>query len=239
MMPAEAGGQALFALAASDKGEWGAAESRVERARQIVRDLGLEDRPPQALTFAVSAALYLHAGSIDESRRDWNRARMLLAHLAGFTPWIAVLTRCTLAQVSIGLGDGPAARALVTEAEEILNTTPGWDALRPRVALVQTAVTDVRLPLTASASPLTIAELRVLRYLPTHLSLAGIAAELFVARNTVKTHALAIYRKLGVSSRSTAVSRARDYGLLVDGVRCLTRREMGQSEAPTPGDEAK
>ena len=46
--------------------------------------------------------------------------------------------------------------------------------------------------------PLTTAELRVLRYLPTHLSFQAMADELFVSRNTVKTQAIAIYRKLGV-----------------------------------------
>ncbi len=52
-----------------------------------------------------------------------------------------------------------------------------------------------------AASPLTPAELRVLRYLPTHLSFAEIADEVYVSRNTVKTQAIAVYRKLGVGSR--------------------------------------
>ena len=64
------------------------------------------------------------------------------------------------------------------------------------------------LPLGVSAAPLTPAELRVLRYLPTHLSFAEIADEVFVSRNTVKTQAIAVYRKLGVTSRAAAVDRA-------------------------------
>ncbi len=62
--------------------------------------------------------------------------------------------------------------------------------------------------------PLTTAELRVLRYLPTHLSFQAIAEELFVSRNTVKTQAIAIYRKLGVSSRGEAVTAALELGLI-------------------------
>jgi LuxR family maltose regulon positive regulatory protein len=54
----------------------------------------------------------------------------------------------------------------------------------------------------------------VLRYLPTHLSFAQIADELFVSRNTVKTQAIAVYRKLDVSSRAEAVERARGLGLV-------------------------
>lgn len=61
---------------------------------------------------------------------------------------------------------------------------------------------------------LTTAELRVLAQLPTHRSSVEIGELLYVSRNTVKSHTLSIYRKFGVSSRSEAVDRARDLGLL-------------------------
>jgi LuxR family maltose regulon positive regulatory protein len=54
----------------------------------------------------------------------------------------------------------------------------------------------------------------VLQVLPTHLSLAEIAARLYVSRNTIKAQTIAIYRKLGTSSRSGAVELARAAGLL-------------------------
>ena len=56
---------------------------------------------------------------------------------------------------------------------------------------------------------LTTAELRILRFLPTHLSFREIAERTFVSANTVKTQANAVYRKLDVSSRSEAVDPAR------------------------------
>ena len=65
-------------------------------------------------------------------------------------------------------------------------------------------------------STLTTAELRVLRFLPSHLSFREIAERLHVSANTVKTQAHAVYRKLDASSRSEAVDRAREVGL-VDG----------------------
>ena len=64
------------------------------------------------------------------------------------------------------------------------------------------------------AEPLTGAERRVLELLPTHLTEAGMAEQLFVTRNTVKTHVKGVYRKLGVASRAEAVRCARDTGLL-------------------------
>jgi LuxR family transcriptional regulator, maltose regulon positive regulatory protein len=66
----------------------------------------------------------------------------------------------------------------------------------------------------AALEPLSDRELRVLRYLPTHLSAPEIAAELSIATSTVKTHMRSLYAKLGVHSRAEAVQAARDLGLL-------------------------
>ena len=63
-------------------------------------------------------------------------------------------------------------------------------------------------------SALTAAELRLLPMLTTHLSFPLIAAEMFLSSSTVKSEAFSIYRKLGVSARSQAVTRSRDLGLL-------------------------
>jgi LuxR family transcriptional regulator, maltose regulon positive regulatory protein len=50
--------------------------------------------------------------------------------------------------------------------------------------------------------------------LATHLSFPQIGAELFLSPSTIKSQALSLYRKLGVSSRSQAVARARELALL-------------------------
>jgi len=62
--------------------------------------------------------------------------------------------------------------------------------------------------------PLSNAEIRVLRYLPTHLSAPEIAGELSVSTSTVKTHLRNLYAKLGAHSRGEAVEFARALGLL-------------------------
>ena len=70
----------------------------------------------------------------------------------------------------------------------------------------------------AWAMSLTGAELRLLPYLATHLTFPEIASRLFISRNTVKTEAVSIYRKLGASSRSQAIERAVEVGLLESSV---------------------
>jgi LuxR family transcriptional regulator, maltose regulon positive regulatory protein len=62
--------------------------------------------------------------------------------------------------------------------------------------------------------PLSHAEARVLRYLPTKLSAPEIADELYLSVNTVKTHMRHLYDKLGAHRRHEAVEQARALGLL-------------------------
>jgi LuxR family maltose regulon positive regulatory protein len=62
--------------------------------------------------------------------------------------------------------------------------------------------------------PLSKSEIRVLRYLPTHLTAAEIASELYVSTTTVKTHLRNLYAKLGAHRRAEAVKSARALGLL-------------------------
>jgi LuxR family maltose regulon positive regulatory protein len=66
---------------------------------------------------------------------------------------------------------------------------------------------------------LTHSEIRVLRYLPTHLTAPEIADELFLSVNTVSTHTRHLYAKLGVHGRHEAVERARALGLLAPSAR--------------------
>jgi LuxR family maltose regulon positive regulatory protein len=74
----------------------------------------------------------------------------------------------------------------------------------------------------ALREPLSHAELRVVRYLPSNLKATEIASGLCVSPNTVRTHLRHIYAKLDAHTRSEAVTRARRLGLL--GPACLSAR---------------
>jgi LuxR family maltose regulon positive regulatory protein len=69
--------------------------------------------------------------------------------------------------------------------------------------------------------PLSEGETRVLRYLPTNLSLPEIASELHLSTNTVKTHVRHVYAKLGAHGRTEAVERARRLRVLAPESRRL------------------
>jgi LuxR family maltose regulon positive regulatory protein len=58
--------------------------------------------------------------------------------------------------------------------------------------------------------------MRLMPFLPTHLSFREIGDELNLSRNTIKTQAISIYRKLGVSTRGDAIDEAVRLGLVAD-----------------------
>ena len=74
--------------------------------------------------------------------------------------------------------------------------------------------TSARVPPAELLEPLSVREGEVLRFLPTMMSNADIASELYVSVNTVKTHVKSIYRKLEVTRRQDAVRRARQLHIL-------------------------
>ena len=69
--------------------------------------------------------------------------------------------------------------------------------------------------------PFTESEIRILRYLPTHLTAREIASQLHVSAHTVTTHMRHLYAKLGVHRRHEAVAQARALGLLSPSSRWL------------------
>lgn len=75
---------------------------------------------------------------------------------------------------------------------------------------------DTVFPEPLRVEQLSAAELRVLRELSDGLPLAHIGRRLYLSESTVKTHVRRIYRKLGVTSRGEAVTRARELALLED-----------------------
>jgi LuxR family maltose regulon positive regulatory protein len=128
-------------------------------------------------------------------------------------PWYAVFGRLVQARVAILLGDGAMARTLIDEARGHMNRDLEGSLVSSILASTAESLSTVRAD-GISAGSLTAAELRVLQFLPSHLTFPKIGEHLFLSTNTVKTHALAIYRKLGVTSRAQAVDRARTLGLV-------------------------
>jgi len=137
-----------------------------------------------------------------------------LAKIVELPPWLGVQCRQALARAHLLLGDVAATRLLLSEAQTLLGRPPRPAVLDGGVQAIWQEVEQLPVGMPHGAPALTTAELRVLQWLPTYLSFEEIGRQLFVSRNTVKTQAIATYRKLGVTSRTEAVECAHRLGLI-------------------------
>jgi LuxR family maltose regulon positive regulatory protein len=201
-------------LVAMARDEWDRAEGFAGRARTVLFRAGIEESYATPLISALRARAAMHRGDGPAARRELISAQHLRSLLTYALPYLAVQARLELAHVHLALADQPGARTLMREVDDLLRRRPGlgtlvWEAEALRVQLSRERSSGV-----PGASALTAAELRLLPLLSTHLSFPEIGQELFLSRSTIKTEAMSIYRKLGASSRSQAVTRSRELGLL-------------------------
>ncbi|HWI32159.1 MAG TPA: LuxR C-terminal-related transcriptional regulator [Microbacterium sp.] len=202
-----------LAMVSMAGGRWEDAAEQLATALSLIEAHRLQDYPNALLTFAGLARLAAHRGDLAMAHRELTRAMRARPACTYALPTVAVRVRIHLATTYWSLGDAATARHLVREIDDILLHRPALGALLDQIASLKALVTTATNG-TRGGPPLTPAELRLLPYLQTHLTLPEIAARLFVSRNTVSTEVGAIYRKLGVASRSEAVDRATAVGLL-------------------------
>lgn len=201
-----------LALLAIESGHWAAAREHAYGGVAMIDSSHMDGYPTTALALAVAARVAVHDGDHDHGGRllaRGMRARIGCTHLI---PYLSIRTRIQLAKAHVALGDRSAAWHLLKEIDDLLRR-------RPDVGAVETQVEEFRKALAAEPAaggsvPLTPAELRLLPYLQTHLTIAEIGQRLFISRNTVSSEVGSIYRKLGVTTRGGAVERANALGLL-------------------------
>jgi LuxR family maltose regulon positive regulatory protein len=201
-------------MLAMSRGDWPQAELLAERARASARPEWLEEHAASALLYAVLARLAVHRGDAPQARSDLAHAEGLRPKLTYALPHLAVQVRLELARAYLALTDLSAAKSVLWEADSLLWQRPDLGVLR-RQADGLGAQLDAMRKGTIGASSLTAAEVRLLRLLGTHYSFREIGGQLCLSQHTVKSQAMSIYRKFGVSSRSEAIQYARDLGLLI------------------------
>ncbi len=135
-----------------------------------------------------------------DNRREWYRYHVLFAE---------VLRLMLTAQERAELGDKAAAWLAAHGLEELAAAYARPMAEKPGSVSPHPAAQGQPL-----VEPLSEREIEVLRLIADGLSNAEIAARLVIAQGTVKRHINNIYGKLGVQSRTQAVARSRELGLL-------------------------
>jgi LuxR family maltose regulon positive regulatory protein len=203
-----------LALMKLDRKDLDAAEAEITMAWRLLEDQPIEDYVAAAIYFAAAARISLARNRPATARDLLVRAMRMRPQLNAAFPWFGVQTRVELARAHLALGDVQGARTLFREASDVMQQRPELGTLRAQTRQLEDMLANAASLDDGWASTLTAAELRLLPLLTTHLSFREIAERLFVSRNTVKSQAISVYRKLGASSRSEAIQRALELGLV-------------------------
>jgi two-component system, NarL family, nitrate/nitrite response regulator NarL len=145
-------------------------------------------------------------GVVHALRRDGVATRVLL--VSAITEGAIVFK--ALQEGAAGYLSKDARRSEVIDA--VIKVARGETVVPPELAAG--LVDQIRLRADSPAPALTDREMEVLRRFATGLSIPQVAAELYLAPSTVKTHTQRLYEKLGVSDRAAAVAAAMRLGLL-------------------------
>jgi LuxR family maltose regulon positive regulatory protein len=206
-------------LAAADE-RWDAADELARTASEVLQTEHLEAHPTSPMTFAAGMRAAVHHGDWVRAGNDLERVR---DHLPEHAPaWFSVLVHLEVARALAGLSKRDEAAAELAGAESLLADAPDLGVLATQAA-------ELRAELDRGVRPggtygrLTPAELRLLPHLATHRTFREIGDHLGISRNTVKTQAICSYRKLGAGSRSEAVLRAVELGLIAGSEALETR----------------
>jgi LuxR family maltose regulon positive regulatory protein len=205
---------AQLAVVATERGEMELASDFAQRAHTLIAEHDLAGRPTSALVFATWADAAMREGRVDEAKAAAARCLSLVRQVEDSLAWFGAEARILLARVSLALGHVATARELLADASRLARRIPDVIVFERWFTAAWAQFDERAENALAGVALLTTAELRVLRFLPTHYSFHEIAQRLHVSSNTVKTHVHAVYRKLDASSRSEAVANATSAGLL-------------------------
>jgi LuxR family maltose regulon positive regulatory protein len=211
---AQVAAMSVRALVAAASAQDDAAETLALAAHELAAGRERGGVATDALELAVSTRALLRRARWEEAQAELESLKRLTPSLTPALPWVAVQALLELARAEITLRDTDGAQEALAEIGTILDRRPHLGVLVAQAEEVEREVEALATSRPSSKSALTAAELRLLPLLTTHLSFREIGDQFFVSRNTVKTQAISIYRKLGVTSRSQAIAAALRLGLV-------------------------
>ena len=195
-----------MAFAATEIGERRDAQRFAFEALLLVDEARLDEIAQSAIAHAAGAQAHQQRGDQAEAARQLEHVRRLRPLLHGVT-WLDADLALRCGEISLSLGDLAGALGFKLAANDALRAYPDAGTIPARLDGLRERIRR------GKDYELTPAELRLISFLPTHLSLQEIADRLYVSRPTVKTQVASIYDKLGVKTRSEAVEIIDQYHL--------------------------
>lgn len=206
-----------LALLEMQMGNWEAGARHAQLACRQIEESNIGNLVSSGAATAAAAAAASHSGNRTEALERLRSLAPIQRVLSDAIPFDAFQIHLVAAETYLLLDDARSAGVHADTAS--LRLAAFGDA-----GIFERRLTDVRRALdsanrTANASKieqelLSERELQVLELLQSDLSLRAIGGKLYISRNTAKSHVASLYRKLGVSTRTAAIARARQLDLI-------------------------
>lgn len=200
------------ALVAEGQDAQSESDALAARAVTMLSDGRFDGYWTSSLVYARAAQAAARSGDLGLGEEYARRASMLRPLLTSALPVVSVQALVELARAYLALADPAGARAAFRQAQGIQRQTADLGTLAQEIQSLGATLETLKFEMLGLSS-LTSAELRLIPYLSTHLTMGEIGDRLFVSRNTVKSQAISIYRKLDVSSRTDAIERLQRLGM--------------------------
>ncbi|HEX7210596.1 MAG TPA: LuxR C-terminal-related transcriptional regulator, partial [Propionibacteriaceae bacterium] len=201
---------ATLALTYAELGESDRCHKAATAAMEVVETRSLHALPQISLAFTALGQCQAASGKPEEAMATLDYGIELRRRVPGLSPWPTIHHLLVMGRVAAMTNDLSLARQLLDEAAPMIRRYPqGMNAMVARLDAARKSLRESQ----SSEHPverLTAREIDILRMLTGSQSLSQIASELYLSPNTVKTHTMSLYRKLGARSRLEAVKIGRE-----------------------------
>ncbi len=206
-----------LALLEMSEGNWEEGSRQADLACAQIEESNLGNLLSSGAALVAAAAAAAHVGNRGLAFQRLRSLAPIQKVLSDAIPFDAFQIHLIAAETYLLLGDHSAASVHARSATSRLETLGDAGIFEERLTRVHEALESHRdgndVPET-QPDVLTDRERQILTMLQTDMSLREIGSELFVSRNTVKTHTSSVYRKLDVTTRTAAVARARQLNMI-------------------------
>ena len=205
-----------LALLEMSEGNWEEGSHQGDLAVAQIEESDLGNLLSSGAAKAAAAAAAAHFGNHGLASQRLRSLAPIQRVLSDAIPFDAFQINLIAAETYLLVGDHRAATVHARTASSRLEAFGDAGIFEERFSGLQKDLISEgeTVDVSAEPEPLTDRELQILTLLQSDLSLRDIGSELFVSRNTAKTHVASVYRKLGVTSRTAAIERARQLELI-------------------------
>jgi LuxR family transcriptional regulator, maltose regulon positive regulatory protein len=201
---------ATLSLTQAELGDYDRSQRSAQESMEVVDSRSLHALPLVSMAFTALGQSQAASGELLQAMRTLEHGLHLRRKLPRLSPWRTIHHLLVMGRVAVLAGDLSLGRRLLDEASTMMRQyQDGMDAMIVRLDAARKSLREAQTTNRQDVA-LTEREIDVLRQLAGSLSLGQIASELYLSQNTVKTHTMALYRKLGARSRSEAVKIGRE-----------------------------